>query len=162
VSIKVDDSLPQATVQIMGAEGPESVSITELFGNRKVVLFAVPGAFTPTCSSAHLPGFVAQSDKILASGADLIACISVNDIFVMDAWAKQGNAGNIQMIADGMGVFAAAVGMTVDFSERGMGIRSDRYAMIIDKGNVRWLAREKPKTLEVSTAESVLEALAGL
>ena len=122
-------------------------------------LFAVPGAFTPTCSSAHLPGFVAQSDKILGSGVDLIACISVNDIFVMDAWAKQGNAGDIKMIADGMGNFANAVGMTVDFSERGMGIRSDRYAMIIDKGKVTWLAREKPKTLEVSTAEAVLEAL---
>ena len=159
MSIKVGDSLEQVTVQIMGAEGPESVSTRDLFGDSKVVLFAVPGAFTPTCSSAHLPGFVAQSDKILGSGVDLIACISVNDIFVMDAWAKQGNAGDIKMIADGMGHFANAVGMTVDFSERGMGIRSDRYAMIIDKGKVTWLAREKPKTLEVSTAEAVLEAL---
>ena len=159
MSIKVGDSLEQVTVQIMGAEGPESVSTHDLFGDSKVVLFAVPGAFTPTCSSAHLPGFVAQSDKILGSGVDLIACISVNDIFVMDAWAKQGNAGDIKMIADGMGNFANAVGMTVDFSERGMGIRSDRYAMIIDKGKVTWLAREKPKTLEVSTAEAVLEAL---
>ena len=161
MSIKVGDSLPQVTVQIMGAEGPESVSTSDLFSDSKVVLFAVPGAFTPTCSAAHLPGFVAQSHKILESGVDLIACISVNDVFVMDAWAKQGNAGGIKMIADGMGVFADAVGMTVDFSERGMGIRSDRYAMIINKGKVTWLAREKPKTLEVSTAEAVLQALAG-
>ena len=157
--IKIGEAIPAITITVIDASGQNTVSADAFFADKKVVLFALPGAFTPTCSEAHLPGFVAQSDKILGSGVDLIACISVNDIFVMDAWAKQGNAGDIKMIADGMGNFANAVGMTVDFSERGMGIRSDRYAMIIDKGKVTWLAREKPKTLEVSTAEAVLEAL---
>ncbi len=159
MSIQAGDKIPDAELYTMASDGPKAVSMVEFCRGRTVVLFAVPGAFTPTCSERHLPGFVARADDLLAAGADVIACVSVNDVFVMDAWGKQNNASQIAMLADGMGEFAQATGMTVDFSARGLGIRSDRYAMIIDDGKIRWVAQEEPKTLEVSTAEAVLAAL---
>ena len=158
-AIAAGDTIPDIQVHTMGESGPEEISTLSFCRGKKVVLFAVPGAFTPTCSESHLPGFVANTDKILAKGVDSIACISVNDVFVMDAWGKAGNAGPIVMLADGLCSFANAVGMTLDFTARGFGIRSDRYAMIIDDTRVSWVAREEPKTLDVSTAEAVLAAL---
>ncbi len=157
--IAAGDTIPDVQVHTMGENGPEEISTLAFCRSRKIVLFAVPGAFTPTCSEAHLPGFVANADKILAKGVDSIACISVNDVFVMDAWGKQANAASIVMLADGLCSFANAVGMTLDFTARGFGIRSDRYAMIIDDTRISWVAREQPKTLEVSSAEAVLAAL---
>lgn len=158
-AISVGDTIPDVMIHTMGKDGPQEISTLELCRGKKVVLFAVPGAFTPTCSESHLPGFVANADKILAKGVDQIACISVNDVFVMNAWGKQNNADALIMLADGLCNFANSVGMTLDFTARGFGIRSDRYAMIIDDTRVSWVAREEPKTLDVSTAEAVLAAL---
>jgi len=159
MSIQAGDKIPDADLFMMDSDGPKALNMGEFCRGRTIVLFAVPGAFTPTCSERHLPGFVARADDLLSAGVDAIACVSVNDAFVMDAWGKQNDASQIAMLADGMGEFAKATGMTVDFSARGLGIRSDRYAMIIDDGKVRWVAQEEPKTLEVSTAEAVLAAL---
>lgn len=158
-AIKAGAQVPDVTVHTMGDGGPEEVSMKTLSSGKKVVLFAVPGAFTPTCSESHLPGFVGDAQKILDKGVDQIACISVNDVFVMTAWGQQSGSSDILMLADGLGEFAHAVGMTLDFTARGLGIRSDRYAMIIDDGKVSWVAREEPKTLDVSTADAVLKAL---
>lgn len=160
-AIKAGDPIPDVTVHTMGDGGPEEVSVRALCSGKKVVMFGVPGAFTPTCSESHLPGFVSDAKKILDKGVDQIVCISVNDVFVMDAWGKQSGSSNIMMLADGLGAFAHAVGMTLDFTARGLGIRSDRYAMIVDDGTVSWVAREEPKTLDVSTAEAVLKVLEG-
>lgn len=157
--IAAGDIIPDIQLHTMGENGPEEISTLTFCRGRKIVLFAVPGAFTPTCSESHLPGFVENTNKLLAKGVDAIACISVNDVFVMDAWGRSRDAGSIVMLADGLGSFARAVGMTLDFTARGFGIRSDRYAMIIDDTRVSWVAREQPKTLDVSTAEAVLVAL---
>lgn len=159
MSIKIGDTVPDITVYVMSDDGPAAVSTKEFCQGKKVVLFAVPGAFTPTCSEAHLPGFVARFDDLKSNGVDEVVCISVNDVFVMHAWGKQYNADGITMMADGLAEFAGAVDMTVDFSARGMGVRSDRYAMIIDDTRITWAAREEPRTLDVSTAEAVLKAL---
>ncbi len=159
MSIKIGDKVPDVQAFVMADEGPEAISTSTFCSGKKVVLFAVPGAFTPTCSEAHLPGFIGRRDELLSRGVDEIACISVNDVFVMHAWGKQYDANGITMIADGLAEFANAVGMTVDYSARGLGIRSDRYAMIIDDTRITWLAREEPRQLDVSTAEAVLEAL---
>ena len=159
MSIKSGDRVPDVDLYMMAPEGPKAVNMSEFCRGRTVVLFAVPGAYTPTCSERQLPGLVARADELLCAGGDAIACVSVNDVFVMHAWGHENDATQIAMLADGMGEFAGATGMTVDFSARGMGVRSDRYAMIIDDGEIRWVAREQPKTLEVSTAEAVLAAL---
>jgi len=144
----------------MGANGVETISSDDLFGGKKVVLFALPGAFTPTCSASHLPGFVASSADILARGVDLIVCLSVNDAFVMDAWGKQQNVGeSVMMIADGSAHFTRAVGLEVDRDAAGMGIRSQRYAMVIDDGVVKMLNVEAPAKFEVSDAQTVLSTL---
>jgi len=144
----------------MGANGVETISSDDLFGGKKVVLFALPGAFTPTCSASHLPGFVASSADIFARGVDLIACLSVNDAFVMDAWGKQQNVGeSVMMIADGSAHFTRAVGLEVDLDARGMGIRSQRYAMVIDDGVVETLNVEAPAKFEVSDAQTILSSL---
>jgi len=158
MSIQVGDKLPSANLSVMGSEGPSPTNSDDIFNNKKVVLFAVPGAFTPTCSAAHLPGFVVNADKIKAKGVDTVACISVNDVFVMDAWGKAQNASEILMVADGNADFANAIGLSLDGSKFGMGTRSQRYAMIVDNGTVSHLAVDEG-ALEKSSAEAILAAL---
>ncbi len=157
MSIQSGDKIPSINLTTMG-DGPTPITTDEIFSGKKVVLFAVPGAFTPTCSEAHLPGFVVNADKIKAKGVDTIACISVNDAFVMGAWGKAQNASEILMLADGNADFAEAIGLTMDGSKFGMGTRSQRYAMIVDDGVVSHLAVEEGG-LDVSSAESILAAL---
>ena len=158
MTIQVGDRIPEGMFSVMGAEGPAGVSTSELFDDRKVVLFAVPGAFTPTCSAAHLPGFVVHVDDIKAKGVDTVACMSVNDVFVMDAWGKASNAEHILMLADGNGTFTTALGLELDGTGYGMGIRSKRFAMIVDNGVVT-LLNVDTGPLEASSAEAILEAL---
>jgi len=161
MAIKVGDKLPDATLIQMAAEGPQPMSTSDLFAGKKVVLFAVPGAFTPTCHRNHLPGFVAEASAIRAKGVDEIACVSVNDAFVMDAWAKATGAdGKITMLADGNGDFAKALGLELDLSALGLGVRSQRYAMILEDGTVQALYVEgTPKEAEASGAKSILAQL---
>lgn len=158
MTIQVGDRIPEGMFSVMGAEGPAGVSTSELFDGKKVVLFAVPGAFTPTCSAAHLPGFVVHVDDIKAKGVDTVACMSVNDVFVMDAWGKASNAEHIVMLADGNGTFTTALGLELDGTGYGMGIRSKRFAMIVDNGVVT-LLNVDTGPLEASSAEAILEAL---
>ncbi|MCS5586931.1 MAG: peroxiredoxin [Porticoccaceae bacterium] len=158
MTIKVGDKVPEGTFTIMGSEGPTGLSASEVFNGKKVVLFAVPGAFTPTCSVAHLPGFVVQYDEIIAKGVDTVACLAVNDVFVMNAWGKSSNAENILMLADGNGTYAAALGLELDGSGFGMGVRSKRFAMIVNDGVVELLNVDEGK-FEGSSAEAVLAAL---
>ena len=138
---------------------PTPMTVGDLFGGKKVVLFAVPGAFTPTCSNAHLPGYVVKADELKAKGVDNIVCLSVNDAFVMDAWGKDKNAEQLLMVADGNGDFTKALGLEMDGSGFGLGTRSQRYAMIVDDGKVTKLAVEEPGKLEVSAAEAILDSL---
>lgn len=160
MAIQPGDKLPSVDLQYMGADGVKTINSDELFGGKKTVLFALPGAFTPTCSAAHLPGFVVHSDEILAKGVDQIVCLSVNDAFVMDAWGKQNNTDDkVKMIADGSCRFTHAVGLELDRTEGGMGMRSQRYAMIVDDGVVTRLDVEAPGKFEVSSAEAILEKL---
>ena len=161
MAIKVGDKLPEATFTVMGAEGPGPQTTQEVFGGKKVVLFAVPGAFTPTCSKQHLPGFVANADKIKAKGVDTIACTSVNDAFVLGAWSKDADADDkVVMLADGSADFAKAVGLELDLGERGLGMRSKRYAMIVEDGVVKSLnVEDAPATAEVSGADAIAALL---
>ena len=159
MTIKVGDNVPSVALAHMTESGPGAVTSDELFGDRKVVMFAVPGAFTPVCSAAHLPGFVANADKIKAKGVDDIVCISVNDAFVMDAWGKAQNAEAIHMVADGSGAFSRAVGLEFDLVSRGLGMRSRRYAMVVENGVVTHLLLDDGPALEKSGAESVLDLL---
>jgi glutaredoxin/glutathione-dependent peroxiredoxin len=160
MTIAIGDKVPNVDLYRMGEKGPEKISASDLFAGRKTVLFALPGAFTPTCSQAHLPGYVVKTDELLAKGVDQIVCLSVNDAFVMDAWGRQQNAGdNIMMIADGSGEFTKAVGLDVDLSNRGLGLRSQRYAMVIEDGVVTHLNVEAPGKFEVSDVDTMLELL---
>jgi peroxiredoxin len=159
MTIDVGDKIPSGTFKIMGAEGPEEISTDEVFAGKKVVFFAVPGAFTPGCSMTHLPGYVVNADKIKDKGVDTIACMAVNDAFVMGAWGKAQNAEEILMLADGNGAFTAAIGMELDASGFGMGSRSKRFAMIVDDGTVTHLAIEPPGGIVVSAAEAIMEQL---
>lgn len=159
MAISEGDKLPEATLYVMEEGKPTPKTTQDLFAGKKVVVFAVPGAFTPTCSQAHLPGFVVNADAIKAKGVDSIVCISVNDAFVMDSWGKDRNADGIVMAGDGNGEFTAAVGLEMDGSGFGLGTRSQRYAMIVEDGVVTKLAVEKPGQFEVSKAEAILEAL---
>lgn len=159
MTISAGDKIPSAKLQTMGENGPSPISTDEIFGGKKVVLFAVPGAFTPGCSMTHLPGFVVNADKIKAAGVDTIACLSVNDAFVMDAWGKAQNAEEILMLADGNGDFTTALGLELDGRGFGMGLRSQRYAMIVDDGTISLLNVEPGAGIEVSDAETVLAAL---
>lgn len=157
MSIQSGDKIPSATFTTMGEDGPAPVSSNDLFAGKKVVLFAVPGAFTPTCSAKHLPGFKEQVDAFRAKGVDTIACTSVNDVFVMDAWGKdQGVGSDVQMLADGNGAFAEAIGLTLDASGFGMGPRSQRYAMVVNDGTVENVFVEEGGEFRVSSAEHVL------
>jgi peroxiredoxin len=159
MTIKVGDKVPAVELKTMASDGMKTVSTDEIFKGKKVVLFALPGAFTPTCSAKHLPGFVQQADKIKAKGVDTIACLSVNDAFVMDAWGKSQNTGEkVVMLADGNGDFSKAVGLTMD-GTYGMGLRASRYAMLVDNGTVKALNVEAPGAFEVSSAEAVLKLL---
>ena len=159
--IKVGDKVPSATLRTMGPEGPKAVTTEELFApGKKVVVFALPGAFTPTCSAKHVPGFVAEADKIKAKGVDTIACISVNDAFVMGAWGKDQKAGDkVMMLGDGAAEFTNAMGLAMDLTKNGMGVRSQRYAMVVQDGVIKDLFIEKPGAFEVSSAENVLKHL---
>jgi peroxiredoxin len=160
MTIQVGDKLPQITVSTMTEEGPKPVSIEELCAGKKVVLFAVPGAFTPTCSVQHLPGFVTNASNLRDKGADVVACIAVNDPFVMAAWGKDRSVGEgVLMLSDGNAEFTSAIGLEMDGSGFGLGTRSQRYAMIIDDGVVSTLNVESGPGLEVSSAETILEAL---
>ena len=159
MAIKVGEKVPDVTLKTMAADGIKDVSTRELF-NGKVVLFALPGAFTPTCSAKHLPGFIEKADEIRKKGVDRIVCLSVNDAFVMGAWAKAQGAGDkVVLVADGNAEFSNAVGLAFDGSGFGMGTRSQRYAMIVQDGVVKSLFVEKPMKFEVSSAEAVLAAL---
>jgi peroxiredoxin len=160
MSIKVGDKIPSVKLKTMTEDGMAEITTEELFGNKKVVLFALPGAFTPTCSAKHLPGFVAKADEIKSKGVDTIACISVNDAFVMDAWGKDQKVDKkVMMLADGNAEFAKAVGLEFDAGGFGMGVRSQRYAMVVENGVVKALNVEQPGAFEVSSAEAVLQAV---
>ena len=158
--IKVGDAIPPMKLTAATADGPKEVSTDEVFGSKKVVVFAVPGAFTPTCSVRHLPGYLQNVDALRAKGVETVACVAVNDAFVMGAWAKdQGVDDRIMMLADGSGAFTKALGLELDLMARGLGIRSQRYAMVVEGGKVTHLAVEPPGGFEVSRAESVLAVL---
>ena len=160
MSIKVGDSIPSMKLMMATAEGPKEVSTDDLFKGKKVVMFAVPGAFTPTCSAKHLPGFVQNADAIKAKGVDTVICIAVNDAFVMGAWGKdQGTGDKVTMLADGSAALTKALGLELDLTARGLGIRSQRYALVAEDGKVTHLAVEAPGGFEVSKAESILAAL---
>ncbi len=159
MAIQQGAKLPQATMHTMVDGKPSPVTTDDLFSGKKVVVFAVPGAFTPTCSQAHLPGFVVHADAILAKGVDSIVCLSVNDAFVMGAWGNGANAEKLTMVGDGNGEFTKALGLEMDGSGFGLGTRSQRFAMVVDDGTVSMLAVEAPGQLEVSTAEAVLATL---
>ncbi|MBB4153506.1 peroxiredoxin [Sphingomonas jinjuensis] len=156
MTISVGDRLPKATLVKVTPDGPDQINSEAFFAGRTVALFAVPGAFTPTCSAKHLPGFVEKQDELKAKGVDEIACVSVNDAFVMDAWAKASNAEGITMLADGNGDFAEALGLDMDGSKFGMGKRSKRYSMLVNDGVVEQLNVEAPGAFEVSSAEKLL------
>lgn len=160
MTIAVGDRVPSVTLQYMSENGPRSISTDEIFSGKKVVLFALPGAFTPTCSSAHLPGYLVKSDDLFERGVDSIVCLSVNDAHVMAAWGRDQNVEDrIMMIADGNAEFTGAVGLEVDLSAGGMGLRSQRYAMVVEDGVVTLLNVEAPRKFEVSDAETILDSL---
>ncbi len=157
--IKAGDKIPSVTLTHMTPDGPKPITSDELFKGKKVVLFALPGAFTPTCSASHLPGFVVNADKIKAKGVDEVVCLSVNDAFVMDAWGKTQNAEELHMVGDGNADFAKAVGLDLDLTARGMGVRLQRFAMIVEDGVVKHINVEEPGKFDVSSAERMMELL---
>jgi glutaredoxin/glutathione-dependent peroxiredoxin len=160
MAIKVGDHIPNASFTVMTPEGPKPKTTDDIFKGKKVVLFAVPGAFTPTCSKNHLPGFVTHGDAIKAKGVDTIAVTGVNDVFVMDAWKKASGAEKIEFLADGSAAFAKAIGLSVDLGERGLGTRSQRYSMLVDDGVVKKLnVEEAPGKAEASGADNLLKQL---
>ena len=160
MTIKVGDKIPSVTLRHLTPEGPKAVSSDEFFAGKKVALFAVPGAFTRTCSQRHLPSYVTHSAELKAKGVDTIACIAVNDPFVMGAWGKEHNCDDkIVMLGDGSGEFTRAVGLELDRIKEGMGIRSQRYSMLVDNGIVKALNVEEPGQFSVSSGEAMLQAL---
>ncbi|MCW8844333.1 MAG: peroxiredoxin [Gammaproteobacteria bacterium] len=159
MSIKVGDKVPPGKFGIMTEAGPGGITTDELFSGKRVAVFSVPGAFTPTCSARHLPGYVEHAADLKAKGVDDIACFAVNDVFVMNAWGKDQNAGSVKMLADGNGDFTKAIGLELDASGFGMGIRSQRFSMVVNDGVVESLFIEAPGAFEVSSAEHMLENL---
>ena len=159
MAIAIGDTIPAANLMVMGANGPEGVSTDDLFAGKKVLLFAVPGAFTPGCSMTHLPGYVANADKIKAAGIDSIVCLSVNDAFVMGAWGQAQNAEEIIMLADGNGELTGKLGLELDGSGFGLGTRSQRYALIVHDGSVTHLNVEEGPGVDVSSAETMMSLL---
>ena len=160
MTIEVGDRLPDVPLSIATADGPQPTTTTEFFGGKKVALFAVPGAFTPTCSARHLPSYVEKSGELKGQGIDEIVCISVNDPFVMSAWNKADGSEDITMLADGNGDFAEATGLSMDASKFGMGKRSQRYSMIVKDGVVEQLNVEAPGEYRASSAENMLDQIA--
>lgn len=160
MTIKVGDKVPQVGFKKMGENGPEAVAPADIWPGKTVVLFSVPGAFTPTCSAKHLPGFVEKADQVKAKGVDIIACTAVNDAFVMGAWGKaQGVEDKILMLADGAGDFIQACGLELDLNKAGLGVRGQRFVMVVKDGTVTHLAVDPPGTFELSSVEAVLAAL---
>ena len=160
MTISTGDRVPAATFKKMTAEGPSEVTTDELFAGRTVALFSVPGAFTPTCSARHLPGFVDQADQIRAKGVDEIVCTAVNDVFVMDAWGKSAGAdGKVSMLADGNGDFVKAIGLTMDGTAAGLGLRGQRFSSIVKDGVITTLNVEAPRDYNVSSADHMLGQL---
>jgi len=161
MAIKVGDRLPNTTFMTMSADGPKPATTDEVFKGKKVVLFAVPGAFTPTCDRNHLPGFVQNADAIKSKGVDTIAVTGVNDVFVMNAWKKSSGAeGKVEFLADGGAAFAKALGLSIDLTERGLGVRSQRYSMVVEDGVVTsFNLEESPGKAEASGAENLLKNL---
>jgi peroxiredoxin len=160
MTIKVGDKMPKGQFTRMGANGPEPLSSDDLFRGKKVVLFSVPGAFTPTCNAKHLPGFVQNADALKKKGVDTIACMAVNDVFVMKAWGDASKTGEkVTMLADGNGEYARALGLEMDASKFGMGTRGKRFSMIVDNGVVKQLNLEAPGEFNVSSAETALKQL---
>jgi len=160
MTIKVGDALPEATFMTMTAEGPAPITTADVFKGKKVALFAVPGAFTPTCSARHLPGFKDQAETFKSKGVDTIACVSVNDVFVMGAWGKSQEVGDsVLLLADGNGAFTTALGLELDGSKFGMGKRSQRYSMIVSDGVVETLNVEEGGDFKVSSADYMLAQL---
>ena len=161
MTIKAGDRLPDVTLTVMGKNGPEPVRTTDYFAGRRVALFSVPGAYTPTCHMKHLPGFVAKADEIKSKGVDAVAVTAVNDIFALDAWLKEkGGGGKIDGLADGSAFFARALGLELDLTEFGLGVRGKRYSALIDDGVVKWInVEENSSEATVSTAEETLAKL---
>ncbi len=160
MTIAAGERMPDGSFGIMTEAGPGAISTDELFSGKKVVLVSVPGAFTPTCSMNHLPGFVDQAGALKAKGVDTIACMAVNDVFVMDAWGQDRGVGeNVEMLADGNGEYARALGLEMDATGFGMGMRGQRFAIVVDDGVATHVAVEAPGQFEVSKAEAILEAL---
>ena len=160
MSVQVGDSIPSMKLMTATADGPKEVSTDDLFKGKKVVMFAVPGAFTPTCSAKHLPGFVQNAEAIKAKGVDTVICVAVNDAFVLGAWSKEQGAGDkVVMLADGSAALTKALGLELDLTARGLGVRSQRYALVAVDGKVTHLAVEAPGGFEVSKAESILAAI---
>jgi glutaredoxin/glutathione-dependent peroxiredoxin len=159
MTIKAGDKIPTCTLKTMGEKGPTDISTDDIFAGKKVLMFAVPGAFTPGCSVTHLPGYVVNADKIKAKGVDTIACMSVNDAFVMGAWGQAQNAEELLMLADGNGDFTAALGLELDGRGFGLGTRSQRFAMIVDDGTVTHLNVEPGAGVDVSSAETMMALL---
>jgi glutaredoxin/glutathione-dependent peroxiredoxin len=161
MTIQVGDKLPSATLRYLTPEGPKEITTDEFFRGKKVALFAVPGAFTPACSQRHLPGYVEKAAEIKAKGIDEVACVAVNDVSVLNAWAKSQNVGDkITMLSDGSGEFARALGLELDMRSGGLGMRSQRYSMVVDDGVVKSLNVEpRPGSVESSGAEAMLRAL---
>jgi glutaredoxin/glutathione-dependent peroxiredoxin len=159
--IKVGDRVPNGSFMVMTADGPKPKTTDELFKGKKIVLFAVPGAFTPTCNNNHLPGFLKNADALKAKGVDAIAVTGVNDVFVMEAWKKStGATGKIEFLADGSANWAKAMGLTADLTERGLGVRSQRYAMLVEDGVVKKLnVEEAPGKAETSSADNLLKSM---
>ncbi len=160
VTIKAGDKMPAGTFGVMTDKGPSQLTSDELFNGKKVVLFSVPGAFTPTCSAKHLPGFLENSDKLKAKGIDTVACLAVNDVFVMGAWGKQAGAdGKVTMLADGNCVYTKALGLELDASGFGMGQRGQRFALVVENGVAKHVFIEAPMEFKVSSAEHILANL---
>lgn len=157
MGLKVGDQVPEATFFVLGANGPEKATTTEIFKGKKVVLFAVPGAYTPTCDQSHMPGFVNRFDELKAKGYDTVACTAVNDVFVLDRWAKDSNAkGKVVMLADGSAEFAKKTGLDIDLTDFGLGVRSKRYALVAEDGVVKLLnVEDAPPAHSVSSADTV-------
>ena len=159
MTITAGDKIPTCTLKTMGDQGPTDISTDDIFAGKKVLMFAVPGAFTPGCSVTHLPGYVVNADNIKAKGVDTIACISVNDAFVMGAWGQAQNAEELLMLADGNGDFTAALGLELDGRGFGLGTRSQRFAMIVDDGTITHLNVEPGAGVDVSSAETMMALL---
>ena len=159
MAIQAGDKIPECTLKTMGDKGPQDIATRDIFSGKKVLLFAVPGAFTPGCSLTHLPGYVVNADKIKAQGVDTIACMSVNDAFVMGAWGNDQNASEILMLVDGNADFTAALGLELDGSGFGMGTRSQRFAMIVEDGTVSHLNVEDGPGIDASSAETMMTLL---